>query len=132
MKICIAQINSTVGDINYNYNLITKAIKKASEKKSTLLITPELSLTGYPPEDLLFNDNFIAETNKKLLRLATINPQMIIIVGHPLLEGKNLFNAASLIHKGKVYRAYKKQILPNYSVFDEKRYFSPGDSSLIF
>ena len=84
MKICIAQINSTVGDINYNYNLITKAIKKASEKKSTLLITPELSLTGYPPEDLLFNDNFIAETNKKLLRLATINPQMIIIVGHPL------------------------------------------------
>ena len=132
MKICIAQINSVVGGLQHNYSLISKAAKKALDENVSLLITPELSLTGYPPEDLLLNNNFLMEVNEKLLLLAKENPKIMIIVGHPLLEGEKLFNAASVIYKGKVFKKYKKQILPNYGVFDEKRYFVPGNSSLIF
>jgi len=132
MKISLAQINSTVGDLDYNYSLISTAAKKALNKNVSLLITPELSLTGYPPEDLLLNSNFLEEVNKKLLLLAKENPQIMMIVGHPLLQGKNLFNAASVLYKGKIFKSYKKQVLPNYGVFDEKRYFSPGDKSLLF
>ena len=132
MKILLAQINSTVGDLEYNYSLISSAAKEALKKNVSLLITPELSLTGYPPEDLLLNSDFLKEANKKLLLLAKENPLVMIIVGHPLLEGKKLFNAASVLFKGKIFKSYKKQILPNYGVFDEKRYFVPGGSNLIF
>ncbi|MDC0423099.1 NAD+ synthase [Methylophilaceae bacterium] len=132
MKISLAQINSTVGDLEYNYSLISSAAKEALDNNVSLLITPELSLTGYPPEDLLLNSDFLNEVNKKLLLLAKENSQIMIIVGHPLLHGKNLFNAASVLYKGKIFKSYKKQILPNYGVFDEKRYFVPGDSNLIF
>ena len=132
MKISLAQINSTVGDIAYNYSLISNAAKEALDKKVSLLITPELSLTGYPPEDLLLNSNFLREVNKKLLLLAKENPKIMIIIGHPLLQGKKLFNAASVLYKGRIFKTYKKQVLPNYGVFDEKRYFIPGDKNLIF
>jgi len=132
MKISLAQINSTVGDLEYNYSIISGAAKEALDKNVSLLITPELSLTGYPPEDLLLNSDFLEEANKKLLLLAKENPQIMIIVGHPLTEGVKLFNAASVLYKGKIVKSYKKQILPNYGVFDEKRYFQPGDSNLIF
>ena len=132
MKISIAQINSTVGDLDYNYSLISNAAKEALNNNASLLITPELSLTGYPPEDLLLNSDFLSEVKEKLLLLAKENPQIMIIVGHPLLEGTKLFNAASVLHKGKIFKSYKKQVLPNYGVFDEKRYFVPGGSDLIF
>ena len=132
MKICIAQINSIVGDLDYNSSLISRAAKEALNKNVSLLITPELSLTGYPPEDLLLNNSFLIKVNEKLLSLAKKNPKITIIVGHPLLQNKKLFNAASVLQNGKVFKSYKKQILPNYGVFDEKRYFFPGDSNLIF
>ncbi len=132
MKISLAQINSTVGDLDYNYSLISTAAKEALDKNVSILITPELSLTGYPPEDLLLNSEFLEEVKKKLLLIAKENPQIIIIIGHPLLQGKKLFNAASVLYKGKIFKSYKKQALPNYGVFDEKRYFFPGETSLIF
>ena len=132
MKIFLAQINSTVGDLEYNYSLISSAAKEAIDKNVSLLITPELSLTGYPPEDLLLNNDFLEEVNKKLLLLAKEYSQIMIIVGYPLLQGKKLFNAASVLYKGNIFKTYKKQILPNYGVFDEKRYFLPGNSNLIF
>jgi NAD+ synthase (glutamine-hydrolysing) len=132
MKISLAQINSTVGDLDYNYSLISRAAKEALDKNASILITPELSLTGYPPEDLLLNSDFLEEVKKKLLLIAKENPQIMIIIGHPLLQGKRLFNVASVLYKGKIFKSYEKQVLPNYGVFDEKRYFVPGDTSLIF
>ena len=132
MKICIAQINSIVGDLDHNSSLIAKAAKKVLNKNVSLLITPELSLTGYPPEDLLLNNDFLMRANEKLFLLAKENPQIMILVGHPLLEGGKLFNAASILYNGKIFKSYKKQVLPNYGVFDEKRYFVPGKSNLIF
>ena len=92
MKISIAQINSIVGDLDYNFSLITKATKEALSKNVSLVITPELSLTGYPPEDLLLNSDFLLGVKEKLLLLAKENPHIMIIVGHPLLEKNKLFN----------------------------------------
>ena len=92
MKISIAQINSIVGDLDYNFSLITKATKEALSKNVSLVITPELSLTGYPPEDILLNSDFLLGVKDKLLLLANENPHIMIIVAHPLLEKTKIFN----------------------------------------
>ena len=132
MKISLAQINPTVGDIQSNYKLIVKHAKIAQKSNAEILITPELSICGYPPEDLLFNKAFIEECNNGLLKIAKKFPKLKIIVGHPRSDKGLLFNSASILYKGKIEKTYDKQILPNYGVFDEKRYFKSGDKSLIF
>ena len=132
MKISLAQINPTVGDIQSNYKLIVKNAKIAKKSNAEILITPELSICGYPPEDLLLNNDFIKECNDSLLKLAKKFPTLKIIVGHPRRSKGNLFNSASILYKGKIEKTYDKQILPNYGVFDEKRYFNAGNKNLIF
>jgi len=132
MKISLAQINPTVGDIQSNYKLIVKHAKIAERSNAELLITPELSICGYPPEDLLLNKHFIEECNDALLKIAKEFPKLKIIVGHPRSDKEVLFNSASILYGGKIEQTYDKQILPNYGVFDEKRYFQPGNKSLIF
>jgi len=132
MKISLAQINPTVGDIQSNYKLIVKHAKIAQKSNAEILITPELSICGYPPEDLLLNKAFIEECNNGLLKIAKKFPKLKIIVGHPRSVKGLLFNSASILYKGKIEKTYDKQILPNYGVFDEKRYFKSGDKSLIF
>ena len=132
MKISLAQINPTVGDIQSNYKLIVKHAKIAEKSNAEILITPELSICGYPPEDLLLNKNFIKQCNDALLKLAKKFPRLKIIVGHPRSFKGALFNSASILYRGKIEQTYDKQILPNYGVFDEKRYFQAGDKSLTF
>ncbi len=132
MKISLAQINPTVGDIQSNYKLIVKHAKIAQASDAEILITPELSICGYPPEDLLLNKDFLDKCNKSLLKIARKFPDLRIIIGHPRRFRGLLFNSASILYKGKIEKTYDKQILPNYGVFDEKRYFQAGNKSLVF
>ena len=132
MKICLAQINPTLGDIQFNYKLIVKHAKIAQKSNAEILITPELSICGYPPEDLLLNKKFIQKCNNYLLVIAKEFPKLKIIVGHPRSHNGLLFNSASILYRGRIQKTYDKQILPNYGVFDEKRYFQAGKKNLIF
>ena len=132
MKISLAQINPTVGDVQSNLKLIVKHAKIAQKSNAEILITPELSICGYPPEDLLLNKNFIQDCDKSLIKIAKKFPKLKIIVGHPRYFKGKLYNSASILHNEKIEHTYDKQVLPNYGVFDEKRYFTSGDKSLIF
>lgn len=132
MKISLGQINSIVGDIKYNYKLIVKQAEIAQKSGAEILITPELGLSGYPPEDLLLNNDFIENCEIYLKKISKKFPNIKIIVGYPRKYKGLLFNSASILYKGQIQKTYDKQILPNYGVFDEKRYFNPGKKSLIF
>ena len=126
MKISLAEINSKVGDLKYNTNLIKKHADIAIKNGAEILITPELSLCGYPPEDLLLETEFIDRCHHYLIEIAEKFPKLKIIVGHPRRKNKLLFNSISLLYGGKINKVYDKQKLPNYGVFDERRYFSPS------
>jgi NAD+ synthase (glutamine-hydrolysing) len=133
MKLAIAQINCTVGDLAGNASRILESCCRAREAGATLLLTPELALAGYPPEDLLLREDFYQACDAALASLAASVPAgLTLIVGHPAQQGDKHFNAASVIRDGKVIAIYHKHKLPNYSVFDEVRYFEPGDESLVF
>ncbi len=132
MKIAIAQINAVVGDIAGNAAKILEFAKRAQQQGASLMLTPELALCGYPPEDLLFRDDFRQACQQALVRLAAQVKNITILVGHPHVENGHLYNAASLLENGKIVATYFKQCLPNYSVFDEARYFEAGTEPLIF
>ena len=140
MKIAIAQINPTVGDILGNSNLILESAKKAAGEGANLLLTPELSLIGYPPRDLLMNPSFITAAGEILRILAQNLPgDLAVIVGTATPNphagkqgGKSLFNSAALLANGTVKQIFHKRLLPTYDVFDEDRYFEPGESSNYF
>ena len=132
VKIAIAQINATVGDIAGNANKILDCAKRAFAAGASLMVTPELALCGYPPEDLLFRDDFNMACEQALVRLAGQLPHITLLVGHPHKQDGKLYNAASILENGKIVATYHKQALPNYSVFDEERYFEAGDSSVVF
>ncbi|MEG4809507.1 NAD+ synthase [Microcoleus sp. F8-D3] len=140
MKIAIAQLNPTIGDIFGNSNLILEAAKKAEVEGANLLLTPELSLIGYPPRDLLIDPSFIAAAGAQLQQLAqALPPDLAVIVGTALpnanavkLGGKSLFNSAVLLQNGAVKQVFHKRLLPTYDVFDEDRYFEPGENSNYF
>jgi NAD+ synthase (glutamine-hydrolysing) len=132
MKVHLAQLNPIVGDISYNKNLILNAAKKAHQNKADILVTPELSLTGYPPEDLLLDDEFIKSCSLALIDIAKEYPKLSIVVGYPKFEKGKLYNAASVVYQKKIRVTYFKNFLPNYGVFDEKRYFSKGKENFFF
>ncbi|MEG4030105.1 MULTISPECIES: NAD+ synthase [unclassified Microcoleus] len=140
MKIAIAQLNPTIGDILGNSNLILETAKQAEVEGANLLLTPELSLIGYPPRDLLINPSFIADAGAQLQQLAqALPPELAVIVGTALpnatavkLGGKSLFNSAVLLQNGAVKTVFHKRLLPTYDVFDEDRYFEPGENSNYF
>ncbi|MEI2635334.1 MAG: NAD+ synthase [Methylotenera sp.] len=132
MKIALAQMNCIVGDIAGNANKILDFANRAHQNGASLLITPELALCGYPPEDLLFRDDFNAACESALKRICQSLPAITLLIGHPHLQNGKLFNAASVLENGKILATYHKQILPNYSVFDEERYFEAGDTPLVF
>ncbi len=133
IDICLAQINPCVGDLAGNIALIVSAIDAYGDK-SDLVVFPELALTAYPPEDLLLRDDFMREVDRSLKKILkhTRNIDATIVLGHPLREGEDTFNAASVLHQGKLIASYKKRFLPNYNVFDEKRYFTAGESHTVF
>ncbi len=140
MKIAIAQLNPTIGDIFGNSHLILEAAKKATVEGANLLLTPELSLIGYPPQDLLINPSFIVAVGAQLQQLAQdLPPELAVIVGTVVpnadavkLGGKSLFNSAVLLQNGAVKQVFYKRLLPTYDVFDEDRYFEPGENSNYF
>ncbi len=132
MKLAIAQINCVLGDLFGNAEKILNCAEQARQQGAQLLLTPELSLCGYPPEDLLLRDGFYHACAQALDDLAVRIAGIAVIVGHPHeLDGKR-YNAVSLIRDGAIAATYFKHELPNYAVFDEKRYFEQGTEPSLF
>lgn len=133
LKIVMGQLNLRVGDISGNTDRIIQAAREAIDRFDGQIIAfPELSLTGYPPEDLLLRPSLQIRTSKALKRLCDARLPICLVVGHPLHEGSHLYNALSVIYEGEVLATYRKQCLPNYQVFDERRYFWPGAGPTVF
>ena len=133
LRVSLAQINSTVGDLDGNADKIINAIGEAESVGADLVAFPELALTGYPPEDLVLRRGFV-EANLATLdrvRAATEGLHVAVIVGFVDYQ-HDVFNAAAVIHDGELVGAYHKQYLPNYGVFDEARYFRPGQGVQLF
>ncbi len=132
MKLAIAQINCVLGDLTGNVAKIQQYAEQAKRQGAQLLLTPELGLCGYPPEDLLLRDGFYLACAQALGDLAGKISGIAVVVGHPHeLDGKR-YNAASLLRDGVVAATYLKYELPNYSVFDEERYFDHGTEPCVF
>ncbi len=134
VRIVLVERDFPVGDIAGNAERIAAAIDEARSLQPDLLIFPEMTITGYPAEDLLYRDGFVSASDAALQSLTTLDCPFDLLVGHPLREGRGeqrrLFNAVSLIRGNTVAAQYRKQALPNYAVFDEKRYFDGGDQSV--
>ena len=133
IRIQIAQFNPIVGDIKLNAQKMLDLSIEANNAGAHLIIFPELALTGYPPEDLLFRDGFINQVKDEITNFCNLAPSDIsILFGAPNKTDDFLFNSAYLIQNNRIINIYNKQELPNYGVFDEKRYFSSGDDSFVF
>ena len=136
VKVAIAQMNSTVGDLAGNRAKILDLSRRAFEAGADIVLTPELSLVGYPPEDLLLRNAFYAKTQEAFAGLAADLAQfkdMHVVVGLPLQDEKGVrHNAASVLLNGEVLGTYRKHDLPNTTVFDEKRYFTSSDQAFVF
>ena len=132
VRIALAQMNTTVGDIDGNTVRIIEAIERAEARAAHVVAMPELAITGYPPEDLVLKRPFVGENREALESIAARTGSTAAVVGFVDAEGSLLFNAAAICHEGRVVGVYRKQLLPNYGVFDERRYFTPGDGHLLF
>jgi NAD+ synthase/NAD+ synthase (glutamine-hydrolysing) len=135
LKIAVAQINCTVGDLSGNARRIADAAIRARELGADLLLTPELGLCGYPPEDLLLRPDFYRACARELALLARslrdVASDLAVLVGHPEEHEGNRYNAASLLQGGGIVTTYRKHRLPNYEVFDEERYFAAGTEACV-
>ncbi len=140
MKLAIAQLNPTIGNLTGNAQQILDAAQQAANQGARLLLTPELSLCGYPPRDLILNPSFVEAMTTTLHQLAKqLPPSLAVLVGtveaNPKVHvagGKPLFNSMALLERGKVQQIFHKRLLPTYDVFDENRYFEPGLQSNSF
>jgi NAD+ synthase (glutamine-hydrolysing) len=131
MRIALAQINSTVGDIGGNTSLIIDRARQARCLGADVVVFPELAVSGYPPEDLLLRAHFVDDCREALDQIAEHIPDILAIVGLPLREGDLRYNDAAVVAQGAIAGWYRKVWLPNYAVFDEKRYFAPGERALV-
>ena len=131
LRVALAQINTTVGDLNGNRARILEAARRAAEQEVDLVAFPELAITGYPPEDQLLRSSFIEEARLSLERLAEEARGLPTLIVGCVEFDRHLYNAAAVIHDGAVVAMYRKQHLPNYGVFDEDRYFTAGDTPLV-
>lgn len=131
LRIGLAQINTIVGDFEYNYEKIVKYIKKAQSVGCDIIAFPELALCGYPPEDLVFKHEFISLNEFYIRKIASASKNIISIVGF-IHSDTDIYNSAAVICDGKIIGIYNKIFLPNYGVFDEERYFSKGKNALVF
>ena len=129
-RIALCQSNLPVGDIDGNVERLRERIDAAQKKGAELVIFPELSLSGYPPEDLLLKPSFVERSRAAVHELATDIHDLVVLVGCPYPDG-DLYNAAAVLANGKVVTIYRKQYLPNYAVFDEQRYFTSGDQAIV-
>jgi NAD+ synthase (glutamine-hydrolysing) len=131
LRVALAQINPTVGDIEGNARVIADRIDAARDEGAGMVVLPELALTGYPPEDLLLKTSFLQEAAAALDELASRAHGIVALVGFPELTD-DVYNAAAVLADGEVVAVYHKMYLPNYGVFDEQRYFQAGSEAAIF
>ena len=134
MKIVVAQLNNIVGDIQGNVDKVIQALSDKKAIETDLLVFSELFISGYPPEDLILKNSFLDACKIGLDSIVDFskNVNKALIIGVPLIEDNNVYNCSVLIDNGSIVGCSKKQNLPNYSVFDEKRVFSPGTYSEAF
>ncbi|HEX4760172.1 MAG TPA: NAD+ synthase [Thermoleophilaceae bacterium] len=131
LRVALAQINATVGDIEGNSAKIREQIARARNEGAQLVLFPELALTGYPPEDLLLKTHFLDAAGAALEELATKAQGIVAIVGFPE-RADDVYNSAAVLADGEIQAIYRKVFLPNYSVFDEQRYFQSGPGGALF
>ena len=132
LKVMLAQLDVLVGDVSGNVALLIAALDDARQSGADILLTPELALSGYLPEDLLLRDDFQEQVANGLKQLQQHTQKITLVVGHPHRRGKNLYNAASVLRDGVLVATYRKNSLPNHTVLGEQRYFSPGDTACVF
>ena len=133
ISIGIVQENPIVGDIEGNLQLAINAIDKLSKQSSPdIFLFTEMFITGYPPEDLILRDDLLDASYEAIEKLCEVKPESFIVIGYPKKEGDSIFNCAGVLRNKSVITEYKKQELPNYEVFDEKRYFQSGKGPGIF
>src|ERR687893_2599961 len=130
LRVGLAQINATVGDIEGNAAKIGDSIGRARESGAALVVLPELALTGYPPEDLLLKTGFLDAADVALRELAAQTEGIVAVVGYPE-KAEDVYNTAAVLADGEVVATYRKMYLPNYGVFDEQRYFQSGAEAAI-
>src|SRR5881398_2152468 len=124
MRLALAQINTTVGDLDGNREKIVQGLTDARAEGADLVLFPELAVTGYPPEDLLLRPGFLRAAQRAVVAIAAETHGLTALVGAPHLDGK-LHNTCFVLADGEVREIYRKRLLPNYGVFDEDRYFEP-------
>src|ERR1039458_4933990 len=125
LKLALCQMNPTVGDIAGNEAQILRWISDARAAGAQLVLFPELAVTGYPPEDLLLKEHFLADARAALERIALSARGIVALVGFPE-RAADVYNACAVLADGSVQAIYRKVFLPNYGVFDEQRYFQSG------
>jgi len=130
-RVALAQINMTVGDLDGNTEKVRQGIATAKSLGANLVAFPELTITGYPPEDLLFKPQFIADNRARLEGLLPASKGITAVVGFVDAD-RDIYNAAAILHDGKLAGVYRKMYLPTYGVFDEDRYFKAGHSCPVF
>ncbi len=131
-RIALAQINVTVGDLDGNTSKIIDCVAQAREADADLIAFPELAIPGYPPEDLLLKPQFLDENQRRMEQIAAESSGIAVIVGFAHATASEVYNAAAVAFDGELYGIYHKQFLPNYGVFDEDRYFRPGDTPQVY
>ena len=130
-RLALAQINPTVGDLTANVKKIAAGLEQAKDLDTQIVLFPELSICGYPPEDLLLKPTFIKATQKALQDLLPYTKGLTAIVGF-IDADDDIYNAAAILHNGELMGTYRKFLLPNYGVFDEERYFRRGQTNTLY
>lgn len=133
LNILMAQMNTLVGDFDGNTEKVIAIAQRAQQlEDNPVVVFPELTLSGYPPEDLLLRPSIELRVNRSLAKICSeVTGDAYVVIGYPRRDGELLYNAAGVIHRGELIGEYRKQHLPNYQVFDEKRYFSPGSGPCV-
>src|SRR3990172_13427978 len=132
LRVGLAQINTTVGDLEGNVQKVLDYVERARELGVDVVSFPELTVTGYPPEDLLLRPGFVRDTLDALQAAVRGCGGITAVVGFVDLDGNDIYNAAAVIHDGRLAGVYHKHFLPNYGVFDEFRYFRSGSESPVY
>ncbi|HVL65297.1 MAG TPA: NAD+ synthase [Actinomycetota bacterium] len=131
VRVAMAQVNPTVGDLDANVGLSVDAIRRAESSGAQIVALPELMITGYPPEDLLLRDAFVDANRRALEEVARATGEVMAVVGFVDASHAARYNAAAICSRGEVIAVYHKHLLPNYGVFDERRYFTPGKGHVL-
>ena len=131
-SVALAQLPVHVGDVSGNVQRILDAVRDAEREGARIVLCPELALLGYPPDDLLQRRGLPQVIEAALAQLADQVGDMYVVVGYPEFTAQGIYNAAAVLHDGRKVAGYRKQKLPNYGVFDERRHFLPGDQPCVF